>query len=828
MTGNNNKLRALFLTALMVFSVFAGTVALSGSATAAAKVDVDSAVEYDSGNVEVTLNNSLSSGITGIGTADEQVTVYVDGDKNPNAYTGGSATVKSDGTSQVVDIVLDQDVSPNQNLTLKFHDITSTGGDDIDVVAEDIDVTSATIKDTDSTSKSNRKSVRTGEPIAFVDEDTEDSQIEFGDITANAGSNSNVYNYDSANLDSGANYSVSYSTGSTQYFETKALGLSVSTENNITDADALEIDVDINRGGDAVARLYKSNGDHVDTIGKRTQGGKTTTFNFTSQSDNDYYVNVTDNGTGELVQTDTITVSKADEGTAGFSDSTITEHNGDVVEIPVEVDNTDKATVVVGSQDDGYYGAVEVTDDDDDGNVTLEWNTWNASGDGNNNPFTVPDGDDSIEAVNEGGDFTSTNAWDDLLDSGNYNVNATAGHQGVGSSGFDFNEDSVATIQLTERSTDSVDSWHSPSGAPIRSWDVASVQAGIGSNITETNDVANSSHLVTRVQVSGLEGLIASQDKGNVTQALLNNTGNDATDSNYPANVSGSGPLRGDRAGASNKPAYHLRLWVNETNPGQNTSPLELEMNATNTAVVADYENDTYYFASEVDRLNDSSNWGQRNTGGEGVAHDDKFKTNFSVIGASALETSSDDDVQSVNDTWKVVEPNVDLETNDDDEVEVQSATGQTLSGDSNLAPGTNVTVKLQSDNDDNPFLSQPEGEIGPNGTFVTQEKDFTDLQVETNLTLSVDQDGVSETWDGIVLEGSAANETETNTSSNETETEMPDTETEMPDTETEMTGSETEGTEETTTGGSGPGFTVVAALGALIAAALLAVRRNN
>ncbi|MFC6795423.1 surface glycoprotein [Halobaculum halobium] len=35
MTETNNKIRALFLTALMVFSVFAGTVAFAGTAAAA-------------------------------------------------------------------------------------------------------------------------------------------------------------------------------------------------------------------------------------------------------------------------------------------------------------------------------------------------------------------------------------------------------------------------------------------------------------------------------------------------------------------------------------------------------------------------------------------------------------------------------------------------------------------------------------------------------------------------------------------------------------------------------------------------------------------------
>ena len=40
MTDNNNKIRALFLTALMVFSVFAGTIALTGTAAAVKGTDI--------------------------------------------------------------------------------------------------------------------------------------------------------------------------------------------------------------------------------------------------------------------------------------------------------------------------------------------------------------------------------------------------------------------------------------------------------------------------------------------------------------------------------------------------------------------------------------------------------------------------------------------------------------------------------------------------------------------------------------------------------------------------------------------------------------------
>jgi surface glycoprotein (TIGR04207 family) len=57
MTGTRDKLRGLFLTALMVFSVFAGSIALAGSAAAVGNINsvslnpgnpAPSAVEEDS------------------------------------------------------------------------------------------------------------------------------------------------------------------------------------------------------------------------------------------------------------------------------------------------------------------------------------------------------------------------------------------------------------------------------------------------------------------------------------------------------------------------------------------------------------------------------------------------------------------------------------------------------------------------------------------------------------------------------------------------------------------------------------------------------------
>jgi len=165
---------------------------------------------------------------------------------------------------------------------------------------------------------------------------------------------------------------------------------------------------------------------------------------------------------------------------------------------------------------------------------------------------------------------------------------------------------------------------------------------------------------------------------------------------------------------------------------------------------------------------------------------------------------------------------------NEDDMVLVEAAENQTVSGTANIAPGTELTIEIESDDSTSPFLTRPEATVQPDGTF-NASADFSELGEGTNLTLTIDDYDVEE--DGqVVAEGElGGNETETETETEtdmETETET-ETDTEAETTEPDEGDTETE-TEESPTDDSGPGFTVIAALGALIAAALLAVRRNN
>lgn len=91
-------------------------------------------------------------------------------------------------------------------------------------------------------------------------------------------------------------------------------------------------------------------------------------------------------GTGEAVLSTTIpdtsvtasasiTVQSGGSGRASLPTKTLTAPRQSVVEIPVSLSNTDQATLEIGSQALNYHVTMEVQDGNDDGAITLRWDT---------------------------------------------------------------------------------------------------------------------------------------------------------------------------------------------------------------------------------------------------------------------------------------------------------------------------------------------------------------------------------------------------------------------------------------------------------------------
>ena len=344
--------------------------------------------------------------------------------------------------------------------------------------------------------------------------------------------------------------------------------------------------------------------------------------------------------------------------------------------------------------------------------------------------------------------------------------------------------DDVGSLSYQERSTDNLSIMTTPSD--FSDWEEDVIVAGLGSNVTQTDEIATGDYAVVQLEASGLEGYLESAGE---TDFL---TGNATT------------------------------LVVEEADPGANADAETIQLDSNDVEVVADANNNTYYVAMP----SDAGNFEETEYTAEFTVYDE-MQGGPNEGDDNVLNFDEDDEDETVASNFDVVEPEVNLDMNEDDMVLVEAAENQTVSGTANIAPGTELTIEIESDDSTSPFLTRPEATVQPDGTF-NASADFSDLSEGTNLTLTIDDYDVEE--DGQVVSegelGGDENVTETETET-VTETET-DTETEM-DTETEADDGDTEtDTEASPTDDSGPGFTVVAALGALIAAALLAVRRNN
>ncbi|EMA07285.1 cell surface glycoprotein [Haloarcula marismortui ATCC 33800] len=156
------------------------------------------------------------------------------------------------------------------------------------------------------------------------------------------------------------------------------------------------------------------------------------------------------------------------------------------------------------------------------------------------------------------------------------------------------------------------------------------------------------------------------------------------------------------------------------------------------------------------------------------------------------------------------------------------------VQGNTNRVPDDNtITVEILNSEDESVTVESTD-EWGSDGQW-SINVDLSDVDIEPgNYTVEADDgDNTDRTSVTVVEAGSLEEEQpDTETPEPDTETPEPDTETPEPDTETPEPDTETPEpdteTEEATTEASGPGFTAAIALIALVAAALLAVRRDN
>ncbi|ACV48064.1 MULTISPECIES: DUF7282 domain-containing protein [Halomicrobium] len=792
MTGTNDKVRSLFLSALMVMSVVAmgtaftaGAVAdTSGNATVESLevtqnrvLEADDSRSSDIQTQTVEFDAYLESGDTEeitIDTADAEDNGLTIDDVSVDGSTSSDVSVEDvdfdddqitfdlsedAGGSTVNDATValnvDFDVSDGENANRLEHVVTATGDDGSTTLSP----VTATYKIAGDYSKTvnGEDSVFAGETIRFTP-GAENTQIEVyttddeGAPTNNRVANFNTafdtaINFDTSNLDTGETYNVQISgsgvTDTDYDLAVNDLGLDAEArDTQISTEDRIVADITSNANLDDpwTATLLDSdgeaveddNGDAIERTGSFSGSGAAT-VRFTAPTDSDHYgtgnysVEVTHDDTGITSETDSIEVSEAGDGDVSFAgDGVFTEEAGDVANVTVEMTNTDEATVTIGTEDQGYYIVYQVSDESGDGQVSLEFNSYTAGRTSQDNVVSVANSDDEIEFLTQGGDFTNTSeaVGSDTLDPTEYEMNASVGHVDMGTDDY-TDSDALGSLSLQPRSTDGMQSWVTPKGTDISdlSDDVGNIYDEIGSSITESGEVAyddgdaDGDTVILQLEAGGIEGAI---DHANGLKTLIdNNQDNDDDEA--------------------------IDLTIEQTNEDANRNAKTLDfVNDDAISVIEDPENNSYFIAVELSKVDQPT---------RDLAEGDNFEATFTIEDDNVLNTI--DDNEEVTSDFTLVEPNTELVTNSDDLILIESASGQTISGSTNYAPGTDLNVRVKSSDTASPFQTRPEATVQTDGTFTTEGADFSEVSPGTNLTLQTRRGGsaVGDEYDGRIGE---------------------------------------------------------------------------
>ena len=859
MTGNTNKVRAVFLAALMVFSVFAGTVAFSGSAAATEPTYGGNAVHY--------VNASGTDADPGLGAVIE---VPFEGDVSSNSLTQQNFTVLDDGDN-VTSSVVNGYYQVNSTVIIDVDRVIPSQDIEVDISSNVADGSGATI-----TNPGEKSVVFAGQT---VEHDTApngsggaDSQANSGNITAyqgvvlsinasnvsaqakrlpnpghgqvpvtvegqdnnyfregSTGINSSVYTFDTSDRELGK-YKVFLNNtdnpGNRSFINVRDLSLDISVDDtNVTTADTIETDVSAVAGNrDIEANLLDSSGDEVnrsDVFQTDGQGEADVDFDVgTADGGSEldtgtYTVEVTDNATGITVESSEITVTEADDEEAEFVQNTFSEERGDVLEITVEMTETSEATINFGSASDGVKANVTVEDDDDDDQATVYLNTYRLAdsadlpndGGANGNVYALDsDSDDNI--VDQDIDVTTA----DLIDAGDYDLEVQAGDEDAadGSPGISSSDD-VATVTLNARGTENARMWTGSSDEIGSVSDLEDVNDALAEGqITQSSEIAVGDLAVHQLEVTGLEGALDARDNEQVTTEFFTQLT--------------SGPLN---------------LTIEEADPGANQDSAELNLQSQNTTVIADGPNDTYFVVVNTGDVNFT------NPRFEPLPDDDDtaLETNFTVrnddSGGGNLDFTSNEFDDDENEETIIGFDANEPEINVDEPFNVSQAAGQTVSGDTNIAPGTELSLRIRSADGVSPsFLKTASPVVQSDGTY-SATFDFSEQNVGDEYDIEVDSntlpDGpVEESGEVVeaVATDTATPEPSTDTATPEPDTDTatpePDTDTATPEPDTDTATPEPDTDTPTSTPTSTPGFGVVVALTALLAAALLAVRREN
>ncbi|MGQ4556321.1 DUF7827 domain-containing protein [Halobellus sp. GM3] len=765
--------------------------------------EFESAVQYvpspGSPQIEVAFSEDIEN-------FEDNYGLYVD-DEEVTSDVVASTVVGSASEAQGRAIIELDDVD-SRELTLRLDDgIEDADGNPLDNPGDkDVTFAPTTVRADGDTNAYRGSTVSivasatdTSVTLQGTDDDTDSYFFE-----GSTGTNSRIFLFDTTDEELG-DYEADIEAEGTASITLRNLDLSLSVEDrNVTTLQTIEGTVSAQTSDREIyLELLDDDGDIVDdryeTLGGQGEYDFTYDLESLAVETGEYTIRATDTTTGISVESDVIDVTEAGDTRADLPNDVVQEHRGDVAAIPIQLENTREATLTIGDDEAGYEASVTVRDgggDDRDGRVTVYFNSYEASEfgtgefDGENDLFSVSDDDEVV-------DGEVTIGVSDLLDAEAYPLSVeTAGR-----------ETDVQLLVLEERATTDIRTLTAPRNRYNNLDAPEDVHEGTGEWVTEDSEIAFGDVVVYEIEASGLEGALDARGEDTVTEAFFDFANGTASD---PAAL----------------------FSVEQRDPGPNQDPLLLELNRSNARVVADSANDTYYVAFRTD---DSDIDGVQDADGDGVIDgsenergsidaEDDLRASFTVYGEDEndLDLTASGDDETVETTHSLTAPEFEMT----EPFNVTEVSGQEIFGEATVAPGTEVNVRVRSDDGVRPaFLKTASTTVDADGQFLVTLS-FNDTRPGDSYTVTVDDIGpapelaVDGTVQAVIPTATTETPAETTTTTTSTTTA---TSTDAPTTaSTTTTAFPTVQTPTTT-----PGFGVLAALVALAGAALLALRRD-
>ena len=792
MTGTSNKIRGLFLAVLMVVSVFAGSIAFAGTAAAANnEVSVSDATE-DNGDITIEFNESIEAdGNNPVNASNIEVYIRDAGTGDFVEWnatsTAGRQIANADVTTQDggTDVVLDAqgnwgDLSPADEIKVNITNVRRVGGagDSVDLGNTTVQASAAVLDagDNQYNQEDNPRRLYQGMPITlkaqndntpFLFQNTDNNQTL---LEGSTGVNSKNLRFNTENLDVEGTYRLIFNPTNSpnqnvgnkgnrevKYVFIDDLELNADLAVNDDNGDGLfehdeDVSAEVNPNGAEGQNAVRGNSEiAIDIIGPDNHYRQASLNNVadivngdfeitpaSATAAGDYSVNVIDVQTGVSVEAGTFSVDEfPDADSASFTGGGVYEETrGDVVEIPISLENTEEgaqAFVSVGSLGDtNYVTNVTVADQNADGEVILEFNSYMAGVQGvtgNESAVFTAQGPDTVDGMrDERGDFignlsaetTNPNslrtAKAATLDAFSYELKVKAAEEGdfdgdinFSKNGFDAQD--VGAIDLGARSTESSVVWRTP-GALEGSLSLTAIDEmtdttddPLDGNLTQTDRVTDGEIIIHQITASGLEGVIKNRtnpavEGSNETFAFLQERE--------------PGPDTSEYAGTYN---IFEAAFENE-NPEPNEPLREFSLDNTKDFVfLPDYANDTYYIAVVIDDVDDQK-----------LRYGDQWNATFNFPEFSAIGPNlGGDGGGTVHSAWVYQEPDAQPDLVNG-AIEIRNAQNQTIPGETNIAPGTELQIRIQSQNDNSPFLVplNTRVEEGNNGGDLVNDFTFT------------------------------------------------------------------------------------------------------